>query len=117
MIDKHTAKHYTWGDNCQSWVLADTPELSVKEEMMPPGAKEQLHYHNRVQQFFFILKGTATFYCNEKKNTVNTQQGITIAPKTKHYIANETNAELEFLIISQPSTNRDRININTDMII
>ena|GEM_PF-6519227 len=29
IIDKQTAEHYLWGDNCDSWVLTDT---------LPPGS-------------------------------------------------------------------------------
>ena len=110
ITNKQTAQHYTWGANCDSWVMVDTPDLSVKQELMPVGTKEQLHSHEKAQQFFFILKGTATFYLDGKKETVSAQQGITIVAKTKHYIANESNTELEFLVTSQPSTNNDRIN-------
>ena len=110
ITDKQIAKNYTWGSNCQSWVMVDSPQLSVKQELMPPNTKEQLHHHNQAQQFFFILKGTATFYIDGRKQTVNEKQGISIMPKSKHYIANESNTELEFLVISQPSTNNDRIN-------
>ncbi len=60
-MDKQTAQHYQWGDNCESWVLVDTEGLSVKQETMPGGMKENLHFHVNAQQFFFILKGTATF--------------------------------------------------------
>lgn len=108
-IDKHTAVHYLWGDNCDSWVLADTEELSVKQESMPSGAKKKLHFHTNAQQFFFILKGTATFYIDHNIEIVTEQEGLRIPPKTKHYIANKTNERLDFLVISQPSTNNDRI--------
>lgn len=107
-IDKQTAKHYTWGDNCDSWVLADTDGLSVKQESMPGGTREKLHFHNKAQQFFFILKGTATFYLEENRIIVPEQSGLLINPKTKHFIANETNKQLDFLVISQPTTNNDR---------
>ncbi len=111
IVNKTSAQHYTWGNNCLSWVLADTPGLSVKQESMPAGTKEALHFHNHAQQFFFILKGIATFYANGKKNTVGANEGILIEPNTQHYIANETATELEFLVISQPSTNEDRQNV------
>lgn len=108
IIDKQTAGHYLWGDNCDSWVLADTAGLSVKQESMPSSTREKLHFHNNAQQFFYILEGSATFYLNDIKTIVTKQKGILIEPMTKHYIANETNNELEFLIISQPTTNNDR---------
>ncbi len=109
--DKHTSPHYTWGDNCDSWVLADKEGLSVKQESMPAGTTEQAHFHHIAQQFFFILSGTATFYLEDDMLIVKEQSGITITPNTIHYIANETNEQLDFLVISQPSTNNDRTTI------
>nr|WP_315197291.1 cupin domain-containing protein [uncultured Flavobacterium sp.] len=111
VIDKQSAKHYFWGKNCDSWVLADTDGLSVKQESMPIGTREKLHFHTNAQQFFFIIKGTATFYLNDKKEIITEQKSILIEPKTKHYIANETDSILEFLVISQPTTNNDRTEI------
>ena len=71
----------------------------------------KLHFHTHAQQFFFILKGSATFYLEENKITVTEQKGILIQPKSEHFIANETTDQLEFLVISQPTTNNDRTTI------
>ena len=111
IIDKVNALHYLWGNNCDSWVFNDTPNLSVKLESMPPGTKEMLHYHEKAQQFFFILKGSATFYLTNQKYSLTAQQGISVKPGQQHFIANETGEVLEFLVISQPSTNNDRITV------
>lgn len=110
-IDQFTAPHYTWGTACDSWVLADTETLSVKQEQMPPDTKEKLHVHAQAQQFFFILNGTATFYLENKTVTLNAAQGLLIPAGKKHYIANETGEPLNFLVISQPSTNNDRVTL------
>ena len=67
VLNKHTAlHHYKWGNNCDGWVLADTETLSVKQELMPMHTAESLHYHKKAQQFFFILKGIATFEVEEQ---------------------------------------------------
>ena len=107
-IDKQTASHYVWGNNCDSWILVDSAGLSVKYESTPGGTREKLHFHSYAQQFFFILKGAATFYPDGEKILVNEQKGLLIKPGIRHYIANETNDVLEFLVISQPTTNEDR---------
>ena len=112
IIDKQTAQHYLWGENSESWILADTEALSVKQEVMQAGAKEKLHFHTHARQFFFILKGTAAFYLNNEKKMLTGQQGILVAPQTLHYIANETGEPLEFLVISQPATHSDRTNVD-----
>ncbi|SIP98480.1 Mannose-6-phosphate isomerase, cupin superfamily [Chryseobacterium sp. RU37D] len=108
---KHNSEHYIWGNVCDSWVLKDSQNLSVKQEMMPAGTAEKLHFHETAEQVFYILEGEAVFYINEKKNSVKKGESITILPKSKHYISNECQNNLEFLVISSPSTNNDRIEV------
>lgn len=79
---------------------------------MPSWTKEKLHFHSNAQQFFFILKGMATFYVAERTESIGENQGILIDPKTEHYIANESETVLEFLVISQPTTSADRTSID-----
>lgn len=106
--NQSNSEHYIWGENCESWILLDSDSLSVKQESMPSKTKEKLHFHSKAQQFFFILKGIATFYIENDKHIIAEQQGIRISPNTKHLIANETESQLDFLVISQPTTNNDR---------
>ena len=103
--------HYQWGNDCDGWVLLDTENLSVKQERMPAKTSETLHYHEKAQQFFFILKGIATFEVEEKSFTVQAGEGFHIEAMKKHRIINNTNEDLEFILSSQPSTNNDRYNI------
>ncbi|MEP6748754.1 MAG: cupin domain-containing protein [Bacteroidota bacterium] len=111
IVSKDTcSSHYQWGDGCDGWVLADTKDLSVKQERMPPQTTETLHFHNRAQQFFFILKGTATFEVEDKTFVVESGQGFHIAAGKKHRVINNAAGDIEFILSSQPSTNNDRIN-------
>ncbi|HMH21757.1 MAG TPA: cupin domain-containing protein [Puia sp.] len=103
-------KHYTWGEGCDSWNLVDGSSLSVKLERMPPHTAEQLHYHEKARQFFFILKGVASFETEQGRVSVEPNQGIEIRPGLRHRVLNEGGEELEFILSSQPSTAGDRIN-------
>lgn len=108
-FNKQTAlKHYQWGEGGHGWVFVDTPGLSVKQELMPAKTAETLHYHEKAQQFFFILSGTATFYVEGETFTVQAGEGFHIAAGKKHNITNNANGDLEFILSSQPSTNNDR---------
>jgi len=42
-----------------------------------------LHYHEKAQQFFFILRGIATFEVEEKSFTVQGGEGFHIAAMKK----------------------------------
>lgn len=111
IISRKTADHYQWGANCDSWVLVETTALSVKQEKMPAGTREKLHLHSNAQQCFFILKGTATFYIDGTRLHLTEQESLLVEPNSRHYIANESVEELEFLVISQPSANYDRLTV------
>jgi mannose-6-phosphate isomerase-like protein (cupin superfamily) len=105
------AEHYTWGAQCDGWPLLRTDSLSVIQERMPPGTSEQVHFHQRAQQVFYILSGTATFEVDGEIKTVKPNQSIHILPNSKHRILNNGDTDLHFLVISEPKTVGDRVNL------
>lgn len=105
-----TAAHYKWGNNCDSWELLKNKNLSVKFEKMPAGTAEQNHLHTAVQQYFFMLKGCATFEIENETVQLEEKEGIHVNPGASHRISNPNNYEIEFLVISQPEVGTDRIN-------
>ena len=109
--NKQNTEHYFWSDKCEGFRLVQTENLSVIQEIMPPSTMEQMHYHNEAMQFFYIIKGIATFIIENEQIVVDKGNGIQILPKIKHQIQNNQSFELEFLVISQPQTKNDRINI------
>ncbi len=115
VLNKHKAlHHYKWGNNCDGWVFVDTTDLSVKQELMPKQTAESLHYHKKAQQFFFILKGIATFEVDGKVFSVKENEGFHIPAGKKHRIINNSNSDIEFILSSQPSTNNDRFNFENE---
>lgn len=109
-VSKENSEHYNWGDKCSGWHLVKSESLSVIEELMPPHTAEETHYHNFAEQFFQILKGTASFEIEDNTVEVGEGQGIHIMPQTIHRISNNQNQNLEFIVISRPTTRGDRIN-------
>ena len=105
------SEHYIWGNNCDGWHLLKTNSLSIIQEKMPSQTDESLHFHNKAQQFFYILKGTATFEVNDEMFEVQENNGFHIQPNEKHRIFNKTEKDLEFLVISEPKSHGDRINL------
>ena len=103
-------KHYKWGNDCDSWNLVDEDDLSVKQELMPSGSEEVKHFHQAAQQFFFILKGKATFEMENSIIEINAGEGLLIEALKKHRIINKEQDDLEFILCSQPSAKNDRVN-------
>lgn len=102
---------YTWGNNCKGWPLAEDQSLRVIEEEMPPGTEEQLHYHEKAAQVFYILKGEAEFQVGEETILAAQGESLQIPAGHPHKISNKSNQNIRFLVISAPTTNGDRINL------
>ena len=113
-ISKETSEHYTWGQNCDGWHLLKSDTLSIIQERMPVGTEEALHFHYQSQQFFYILSGTATFEIEDKIVEVKPNEGLHIKPNQKHKIKNESISALHFLVISEPKSHGDRVNISDE---
>lgn len=109
---RQNAEHYRWGENCDAWYLLKSHTLSVIEEVMPPGTAEQLHYHTTSQQLFYVLSGTATFDIDGETVVVGANESLHIQNGIRHRIRNESNGELRFLVISQPPSHDDRVNLS-----
>ena len=104
-------QHYQWGNHCEAWNLVDEAALSVKLESMPPHTAEELHFHEKAQQFFYILKGSAVFEIDGERTRITEGEGILIKAGQVHRILNEENETLEFILSAQPSTAADRFNV------
>lgn len=109
MISKETAEHYQWGAGCDGWHLVKTPRLSIIQERMPPGTSEIRHYHQKAQQFFFVLAGTATLEIDGRKEILKPHEGTAIPAGIAHQIFNEATEMLEFIVVSQPPSHGDRV--------
>jgi mannose-6-phosphate isomerase-like protein (cupin superfamily) len=101
--------HYKWGNNCDGWNLISKPEAVIKQELMPAQTAERLHLHVYAEQFFYILKGQATFLIEGETVTVDPNKGLQIKAGSKHKIMNNGIDDLEFILFSYPSTENDRI--------
>lgn len=109
-VNRENAEHYRWGDNCDGWYLVRDPQLSVIEELMPPGAAEIRHHHERAQQFFYVLEGEVLMEVEGKKVLVGAGSGIRIFPGVRHQVRNPSSSPVRFLVVSQPPSHGDRVN-------
>ncbi len=111
VISTKSAEHYTWGQFCDGWHLATTATLSVIQERVPFACGETRHYHEKAEQFFYVLAGTATLEVAGTSHTVNAQEGVHVAARIPHSLRNEQRDDLLFLVISTPPSHGDRITV------
>ena len=107
-VSKKYSEHYPWGEACDGWHLLKSPGLSVIQERVPPGGAETRHYHERAQQFFYILSGEAVIENNGEEIVLGPGQGLAIPPGIPHRLRNRGRGDLSFLVISAPPSHGDR---------
>lgn len=108
-VSIRNSQHYTWGRLCDGWHLLKSPGLSVIQERVPGGAGETLHYHERAQQFFYVLAGSALIEIEDQALTLNAGEGLQVPAGRPHRLHNPGQQVLEFLVISAPASHGDRI--------
>jgi mannose-6-phosphate isomerase-like protein (cupin superfamily)/N-acetylglutamate synthase-like GNAT family acetyltransferase len=104
-------EHFRWGNNCEGWHLFKSDSLDVIRERMPSSTSEIMHYHEHAQQVFYILSGAATFEMDGKTCTISVNENIHVPQKKLHRISNNSAEDLYFLLVSQPKTQGDRVEI------
>jgi mannose-6-phosphate isomerase-like protein (cupin superfamily) len=108
-ISRDHAEHYVWGGISDGWHLVRSASLSVIEERMPPGAREVRHRHAHARQFFYVLSGTLTIEVEGARHRLAARTGIELPPGIAHQAFNESETEVEFLVVSTPPSHGDRI--------
>ena len=111
-VSVETVEHYVWGDQqgpvCDGWHLVRAENLSVIEELMPPGAREERHVHARARQFFYVLEGELTIEVAGREHGLAAGQGMEVTPGTAHLVLNTMRRGVRFLVISSPPGQGDR---------
>ena len=106
-----TAQHFNWGDSCEGWWLKDSGNFVVVEEKMPPGTSEVMHYHEKTEQFFYVLEGRLKMECNQEIYDLKPYEGITVKARSVHRVFNSSTQEVRFLVISSQNSRDDRVDV------
>ena len=109
VISIESAEHYKWGDNCDSWHLVKSRQLSVIQERVPSGCSETRHFHNVAEQFFFVLSGVGTLDIGDDIFMISSQQGIHVPAGISHKLSNQHSQDLIFTVTSTPPSHGDKV--------
>ena len=111
VISTENAAHYQWGDGCDGWHLLASEQLSIIQERVPAGSSEVKHYHQRAEQFFFVLNGEATLEVEGILHRLQTHQGMHVPAGKSHQLSNQGEADCWFIVTSTPPSHGDRVQV------
>ncbi len=78
---------------------------------MPPGTQAARHFHNKAQQFFFVMEGEAVMELDGKEFVIRAREGVHVSAAKPHQMFNRSEADVLFIVISQPPSHGDRVNL------
>jgi len=111
VINRSNASHYHWGSGCDGWRLLDDQGLSVIEERMPAGAREEPHFHKVAIQVFYVLTGELVLEVDGRRARLTAGDSLKVPPGVSHQAINEGSLPAQFLVISAPRTSGDRYSV------
>ncbi|MCT7579144.1 cupin domain-containing protein [Aliarcobacter butzleri] len=109
LVSIKNAEHYFWGEKCDGWHLVKSSGLSVIQERVPHGCSEVRHYHERSEQFFYVLSGIATMEVDGNIYQMTAGSGIHVPAGIPHQLSNHQTDDLVFLVVSTPPSHGDRV--------
>ena len=80
---------------------AERPGFRITELQISPTQTVPWHYHNNVQDTFYVLEGRLRLFLREPKEEVLLGPGETysVAPKRPHLVTNGCNTSTTFLVL------------------
>ncbi len=111
VVDDSNVEHYVWGGVNDGWRYVNRDDLSVIHERMSPGAKEVRHFHRKARQFFHVLSGTFSMELDGTVYEILPGQGLEIPPGAPHQAMNLSEDDVNFIVVSVPTSSGDRVEV------
>ncbi len=80
---------------------AERPGFRINELRISPSQKVPWHYHNHIQDTFYVLEGALKIFLRDPKEAIQLKPGETysVAPRRPHLVTNATDASTTFLVL------------------
>ncbi|MDR2491103.1 MAG: cupin domain-containing protein [Spirochaetaceae bacterium] len=101
-------KTYRNGDNGPKYLMQG-PRMNFAIVQFMPGQDFQAHYHNVMEENFYILEGEVTIVVDGNPHTISKGQMIHIEPKEVHYVINQSSAPVRMVACLAPYQDKDKV--------
>lgn len=104
-------KEYRFGDSGPKYLMRG-PNVDFGIVRLKPGEGFPCHYHERIEEDFFVLTGEIEFTINgEKKYILKKGDFIHIEPKESHYLENIGSTAAKAAFVKAPYDPEDKVDV------
>ncbi|WP_243177081.1 cupin domain-containing protein [Clostridium estertheticum] len=109
-IINENEKEYRFGDNGPKYLMKG-PRMNFSIVQFQPGQDFKAHYHNVMEENFYITEGEIDIIVDGKINHLTKGQFIHIEPGEIHYCVNHSNLSIKMISTLAPYQQNDKIEI------
>lgn len=78
-------------------------KLSIADIIIPAGVKVRPHYHEVMEEIYFIAEGSGLMHVAGNERQVGKGDAIVVKPGERHFIHNNTDEELRLIVTCTPA--------------
>jgi quercetin dioxygenase-like cupin family protein len=103
-------REYRFGESGPKYLMKG-PRMNFAIVRFLPDEDFQAHYHNVMEENFYILEGKVDIVVDGKKSTLSTGDFIHIEPGEVHYVKNAYDAPVKMVSALAPFQKIDKVNV------
>ncbi|WP_313134467.1 cupin domain-containing protein [Anaerocolumna sp.] len=104
-------REYRFGDSGPKYLMKG-PRSNFAVVQFQAGQDFKAHYHNVMEENFFILEGEVDIFVDGIKHTVKKGQLIHIEPNEVHYVVNNSNSVVKMISTLAPYMDADKVEVD-----
>jgi quercetin dioxygenase-like cupin family protein len=104
-------KEYRFGDNGPKYLMRG-PRMNFALVQFMPGQDFRAHYHEEMEENFYILEGSVTIVVDGKVYTLSPGEFIHIEPREVHYLINKSPSVVRMVSTLAPYREVDKIEVD-----
>ncbi len=104
-------REYRFGDSGPKYLMKG-PRSNFALVRFNPGEDFQAHYHNVMEENFYILEGKVDIVVDGKVNTLSAGDMIHIEPGEVHYVKNAYDAPMKMVSTLAPYQEFDKVKLD-----
>jgi len=104
-------REYRFGDSGPKYLMKG-PRSNFAVVQFQAGQDFKAHYHNVMEENFFILEGEVDIFVDGVKHTVKKGQLIHIEPNEVHYVVNNSNSVVKMISTLAPYMDADKVEVD-----
>ncbi len=110
VLTNESSIDYRFGDSGPKYLMRG-PKIDFGIVKLKPGQDFQAHYHNEVEEDFFVIEGELHFKVDKDDFVAKKGDLVRCLPKETHYLINESDNDAIAVFVKAPSNESDKINV------